>query len=486
MTDAHHWFQAHQLEAWGGLAALFAAGLVMKTRKRWGRPDLTSHGSARWSTGREVRKAGLSRAHGVVLGVMEGDVWMDDRETHDLLLAPTGSGKDTFHINPTLQWGWTQSTLNLDCQNGEMYDATHAAREQYGRVEAFAPYRSPMACINVGDAIRFGKPEEFRDAVFIGRSLTAPEKMRQESSGGVHFRELAAVTIAASLLHAGYTTSQASLAAVWHFLAQHGSFEDALKEMRTTQHTSHGIHQAIAEMSGLLGKIGGGEELGSAWSTTLRPLLLYLDPYVAASTDRSTIKIDDLQYGAHPLSLYLLAESSDTLATMFQVYRVTLDVLFACLMRHKPHTFAQRLLFNANELPSYGYMQGLNKNAATMRKYGMKGFFVAQDLKQLEDVYGPEPDIWSNTDCKIFHATGNDRTAKRVTEGYLGKETVEYLVESRQGRGRRSVSPHRVGRQLLTPEEFGQLDPSRLVVVLRGQRPMRMEKYGYDRRLAVA
>ena len=157
----------------------------------------------------------------------------------------------------------------------------------------------------------------------LGTVLRPQRKCGRSRRAGVHFRELAAVTIAAALLHVGYTTSQASLAAVWHFLAQHGSFEDALKEMRTTPHTSHGVHQAIAEMSGLLGKIGGGDELGSAWSTTLRPLLLYLDPYVAASTDRSTITFDALQYGTQPLSLYLLAESSDTLATMFQVYRVT-------------------------------------------------------------------------------------------------------------------------------------------------------------------
>ena len=187
------------MEAWGGLAALFAAGLVVKSRKRWGRQALTSHGSARWATGRDVRQAGLSRAHGVVLGVLDGQVWMDDKETHDLLLAPTGSGKDTFHLFPTLQWGWTQSTLNLDCQNGEMYDKTSAVRAQYGRVEAFAPYRSPLARINVLDAIRLGKPEEFRDALLIGQSLTAPEKMRQESSSGAHFRELAALTITAAL-----------------------------------------------------------------------------------------------------------------------------------------------------------------------------------------------------------------------------------------------------------------------------------------------
>ena len=127
-------------------------------------------------------------------------------------------------------------------------------------------------------------------------------------------------------------------------------------------------------------------------------------PYVAASTDTSTITLDALQYGPRPFSLYLLAESSDTLARMFQVYRVVLDVIFAVLMRHKPYTAVHRLLFNANELPSYGYMQVINKNASVMRKYGIKGLFVAQDLKQLEDVYGQEPELWSNTDCKIFHA----------------------------------------------------------------------------------
>jgi type IV secretion system protein VirD4 len=421
-----------------------------------------------------------------VLGVMGGDIWMDDRETHDLLLAPTRSGKDTFHINPTLAWGWTQSALVLDPKNGETYDATQAIRAQYGRVEAFAPYRSPLACIDVLDSIRLSKPEEYDDAVCIGQSLTAPEKMRQESSAGVHFRELAALTIAASSLHIRYTTSSGSLAAVWHFLTQQGTFADALKTMRATPHTRHGVHHAIADISQMLSNIGSGDELGSAWSTTLRPLSLYVSPLVAASTDRSTINLEDLQYGKKPLSLYLMAPSPRALGRLYPVYRVVLDVLFARLMEHKTGTADHRLLFVANELPTYGYMHTVNKGAADMGGYGIKGFFIAQDLKQLEDVYGQEPDIWSNTDCKIFHATGNDRTAKRLSEGYLGKQTVEYLVESRQGRGRRSVAPHRVGRQLLTPDEVGQLESGHLIVQLRGRKPILMEKYGYDRHYSAA
>lgn len=483
VTQAHAWFQQHMVLAYGALAIVFVVALIFKRWQRRRRQPLTSHGSARWASTQEIERIGLSQCHGVVVGERAGRVYLDDRETHVLLLGPSGSGKDTFHLWPTLGWGWQESVLALDSQHGEMYDQTHRSRAHYGKVEAFAPYRSPLACINVLDSIRLQQPEEFRDALVIGQSLTAPERMRQQSSAGAHFQDLAALTITAASLHVAYTSPCPSLSAVWHFLTQHGTFQQVIKEMHTTAHTSHGVHAAIAEMSGLLGNITG-DELSGAWSTTMRPLLLYLDPHVAASTNTSTVPLDALQYGTGPLSLYLLAESSDTLARMFQVYRVILDVALACLTRHKPHTFAHRLLFVANELPSYGYMQGLNKSAATMRKYGIKGLFVAQDLKQLEDIYGQEPELWSNSDCKLFHATGNDRTAKRVTEGYLGKETVEYLVETRQGRGGKSVSPHRTSRALLTPEEFGQLDPSQVVVVLRGQRPLLMSKVGYDHRKA--
>jgi type IV secretion system protein VirD4 len=390
-------------------------------RRRWRQRDLTTHGSAHWATDREVAQCRFARDHGVVVGVHGGTVWLDDLETHDLLLAPTGSGKDTFHINPTLAWGWTQSALTLDPKDGQTYDATGLLRTEYGDVEAFAPYRSPLACIDVLDTIRIGQPEEFGDALFIGQSLTAPERLRQESSAGVHFRELAALTIAATSLHVRYAISQASLGAVWHFLTQHGSFNDALKVMSSTPHTRHGVHQAVAEMSRVMANIGSGEELGSAWSTTLRPLLLYLDPYVARSTDTSTLNLEDLQYGARPLSLYLLAPSPRALSRLHPVYRVIMDVAFARLMEHKPKEYRHRLLLVGNELPSWGYMHTVNKGAADMRDYGMKGFFVAQDLKQLEHTYGEDPEIWANTECKMFHTPANDQAAKRLSDNFMGE-----------------------------------------------------------------
>ena len=108
MAQGHHWFQSHQLEAWGGLAALFVAGLVCKT------PAPEAPGPRRMAPVVRARGTEVQAVEpGVVVGVMNGDVWMDDRETHDLLLAPCRQlGRNTFHIHPTLL-GWTQEHINL-------------------------------------------------------------------------------------------------------------------------------------------------------------------------------------------------------------------------------------------------------------------------------------------------------------------------------------------------------------------------------------
>ena len=165
--------------------------------------------------------------------------------------------------------------------------------------------------MNVLDAIRLRQPEEFRDALLIGQSLTAPEKMRQESSSGAPLSRTGRAHDyrgqSPRLLH-----DIPCLARRRHnFLTQHGTIA-----RRHYSHAADGPYpvpsSSDCRAGGVLHTIGSGDELGSAWSTTLRPLLLYLDPHVAASTDRSPFTLDDLQYGTEALSLYLLAESSAT------------------------------------------------------------------------------------------------------------------------------------------------------------------------------
>ena len=79
--------------------------------------------------------------------------------------------------------------------------------------------------------------------------------------------------------------------------------------------------------------------------------MLYNDPLIARSTDTSTFPLEDLQYGAAPRSLYLVAPSPRALTRLHPLYRVVLDVAMARLMEHKVRTWQHRLLLCADELP---------------------------------------------------------------------------------------------------------------------------------------
>jgi type IV secretion system protein VirD4 len=482
LTAIGQWAQQHPavvLGTFGGVPLLAGAVHVL-TGGAQRRRD--THGSARWATYREVKRSGLSRTQGVVVGAMREQLFYDNGPTHLFLLAPTRSGKGIFHIQPTLRLGWPGSALVLDPKRGENYEATHAARAQLGRVEAFAPYGRPQTRLNVLDTIRLRTLKEHGDALCIAQSLVAPHKLATESATSLHFRELAAMLLTAALLHVCYTSAHPSLGATWAFLTQqHRTLAACLKTMRGTRHTPAGVHPAIAQLTSAIQNITGDRELSSVWSTVVRPLSLYADPLIAASTDTSTLCLDDLQHGPQPLSLYLLAPSTRSLERLHPVYRVIVDVAMERLMDRPVTAYHHRLLVCADELPAYGYMHALNKGAGDMAGYGIKGFYVAQDLDQFEGTYGETNTIWGNTDCKLFHAPANEATAERISRYLLGPATVNNPVASRQGfLGQSSVSFQVVERPLLTTDEVQSLDPALLLVRRTGSKPMLLHKLGYD------
>src|SRR5262249_11565815 len=127
-------------------------------------------------------------------------------------------------------------------------------------------------------------------------------------------------------------------------------------------------------------------------------------------------------FGAEPLSLYLLAPSPAAVKRLYPVYRVIVDVALTRLLERegtaRPEDYGYRLLLALDEFPAYGYMPTLDAEVATMAGYGIKGWFLAQDIPQLDETYGEEAPLWGNTDCKIFHAPANDATARRISENF--------------------------------------------------------------------
>ena len=218
----------------GGFGALLLVAQLCGTRRK----PQTTHGTARWSTPVEMEAAGLYVPHGVVCARIGRQLLCDDSETHVLLVAPSRSGKDVGPLGGSLVV-WQQSCLVYDPANGESYDATHAWRAALGqRVERFTPRETPHACLNVGDLIRFEKPDEFEDCLVVGESLVSPLKHHQ-SDAGRYFRGLAKMVIAAGLLHLHYAAPPVSLGKLGVFLTQrYKDLAACLTAMRTWRHTT--------------------------------------------------------------------------------------------------------------------------------------------------------------------------------------------------------------------------------------------------------
>jgi type IV secretion system protein VirD4 len=476
----------------GGCALMLVLIVIRVVGNRRRRQGSTSHGSARWATVREVRRAGLFAKDGVLLGAFAGEYLRDDSETHLLLVGPTRSGKGLLLNCTALSWMAThaategKSLVMFDPKDGENYDISGRWRRGPGGkhpVYAFAPCQEVSARVNVLDTVRLRTRREFADAQVIAQSLVAPEKMVRESQTSLHFRELAGMLLTAAILHVLYTSNRKSLAGVWEFLTvRQNSLNDALKAMSSTRHLSQGVHSAIASLTRAIKNITGDRELSSVWSTAIRPLVLYNDPLIAAATDASDFDLNDLQYGPRPASLYLIAPSTRELERLHPLYRVVLDVLLKQLMEHKVRTWRHRLLVCADELPAYGYTHAVEKGIAEAAGYGIKAFLVCQDLEQLWDVYGAHSAIWGNCKTKIFFAPDNDLTAKRISQNLLGESTVEQPVVHQGGSGLQanaSTTYQFHGRPLLTPDELMELDPSLEIIRVSGVKPILAHKLDY-------
>ena len=116
-----------------------------------------------------------------------------------------------------------------------------------------------------------------------------------------------------------------------------------------------------------------------------------------------------------------------------------------------------------------------------MAGYGMKGLFVAQDIAQVEEVYGEKNNLWGNTEIKVFHAPTNDLTAQRIADRLMGEGTVSNPTEQHQGGllGRRSTSYGHVGRPMVTHDEMMELPAHLQVIRMKGLKPILATKIDY-------
>ncbi len=499
-----------------GCAAAFlvSMGIAAFTVNRSGTRNVSggvavsdTHGSARWARWRDVKRAGLVRKTGVVVGGFKRPVGTrplrHDGPEHVMCFAPTRSGKGVGLVLPTLL-SWRESALVLDIK-GENYALSAGWRASVGqRVLRFDPAAATgSARYNPLAEVRIGSDHEIADCQNIASMIIDPDGKGLKD----FWMQSGWEWLAGAILHVLYRQVRgdggtATLADVHEFMSvgdESGDdgiasgdegFDHLLEDMAGFDHGRGSVNAEIRRAAGRMLKRASAERSGVHSSATVQ-LALYSDPIVARNTSRCDFRIADLMNAEQPASLYIIIPPSDIgrLKPLIRILmnqfltRLTAEMAFegGATKKHYKH----RLLLMLDEFTAIGKLEIFEKALAFMAGYGLKAFIIVQDLTQLQKEYGREESITSNCHVRIAYAPNKIETAKHLSE-MTGKTTI---IQHKRSRSRSrtgasvSESTSEVGRALMTADECmsipgiragvgGRIIPGDMLVFVAGNSPV--------------
>ncbi|MDC7693484.1 conjugal transfer protein TraG [Asticcacaulis sp. DXS10W] len=467
--------------AFGCVAAV--AGSLWRARQA---RRVTTYGSARWASLKEISRAGLLRERGVFLGRVGPEYLRHEGPEHVLAFAPTRSGKGVGLVVPTLL-SWTGSVIVHDIK-GENWDLTAGWRSRFSHAVLFNPTDLRSARYNPLLEVRKGI-NEVRDVQNIADILVDPEGSLERRS---HWEKTSHSLLVGAILHVLYAEPEKTLACVARFLSDPDrSLVDAMNCMLATNHLGGEgepprVHPVVASAArDILNKAP--NERSGVLSTAMSFLGLYQDPVVAATTSTCDWRIADLVNAASPMSLYLVIPPSDISRTK-PLVRLMLNQIGRRLTERLEGDPAKRsrhqLLMMLDEFPALGRLDFFETALAFQAGYGIRAYLIAQSLNQISKAYGENNSILDNCHVRIAFSSNDERTAKRISDA-LGTATEQRAQRNYAGHrlapwlSHVMVSRQETARPLLTAGEVMQLPPSDELVLVSGLPPIRAKKLRY-------
>jgi type IV secretion system protein VirD4 len=494
------------LHALAGAALAASVPAVLLRRRRRAPIASVAHGSARWGTEREARKAGLlgRPGEGLHLGYLDPGCrrpLTDASDHHVLCFAPPGMGKTTALVIPTLL-ELTSSAWVLD-PKGELWEATagwrrhHLGHEclRYAPTDPETPAWNPLLEIPLG-------PGDVAAAAVLAANLVTGA-----AGAEVHWTRAARSLFTLLALHVRYASDlDSTLAALRGALSAKDSHDRLFGELATFDHDEEGTRgwrdpstgeptHTHPEVALLARKFLAtpGRERGSIVSTLSQFLDPWGDPQIARATSKSDVDLGRL-LGSEATTVYLEIPFHD-LGRLAPLVRLQLAALGRRLTRRAPGRSrrsirhapgrSRRLEVVVDELASLGRVPVLEELLAYFRGYGARCFLLCQDLAQLHRLYGRSETISGN--CRVHLTTASQSPeTRRHASALAGATTARYRRVSRsdglsRSGARRTRSMVESSRPLITEGEVGTLELDRGLLYKAGSPPFKVHLRPYFR-----
>ncbi len=439
----------------------------------------TAHGSARWASRSDLRRAQLFSNTGLILGRCHGfftaPILRLSTQKHLLTIAPSRAGKGVSTIIPNLLT-YPGSVFVID-PKGENAIASASRRRAMGQmVHVLDPWHItgfPPAAFNPLDLLDPENPDIAEDAALIADALV-PTK---GSTASENFWEEEAKSLIAGLVLYIVTSEfseERSLTYLRRLLTLDTVEFESLLDIMADSDAAGGLVARCANRIRQKPERERASVLSSAQAHTH-----FLDsPRMASVLGNSDFAPVDLK--ARPTSIYLVLPSN-RLTTYSRWLRLVLNLTLAALA-DSPKPACQPILFILDEFAALGRLEIIETAMGLMAGYGVQLWPILQDLSQLKDLY---PQRWASfiANAGAIQAFGiNDPATADMLSKMLGTRsaTVRNISEGRSAGGTTGgTSYNAISRPLLYPAEIRQLPKHEQLLLLDSLPPVRANRITY-------
>lgn len=383
-------------------------------------------------------------------------------ESHALIVAPSGTGKGTSVVIPTLLL-YRSSLITIDPKGENAAITARYRRDQLGHtIHIVNPWDVHGALFNA-----FG----FDSATFNPLDILDP---KDRNIVGI------ANSIAVTICHQGAVNDSfwqdnatAMLAGILLWVAD---AQDPIREPKTLAHVADTVSggenaddlrrtlfpKMVASSSyrGAMRKLVGrfvqmDDKTYSGVIAQLSKSLQFLaDDQIATATDHSSFALADLVNGRTTLYIVIPDDQMQAQAIWLKLMVTAVTQTFK---RYRPASQGVRGMFLIDEFPVLGRVDSIVTDIALVRGAGLDVTLIVQGLDQLRALYGASADtIIGNCGYKWFCNIKDLQTADYVSKalGQMTVRTVSETISSADGKTSKSSSYGEMGRALFLPDEL--------------------------------
>ncbi|MGF7396261.1 type IV secretory system conjugative DNA transfer family protein (plasmid) [Thermoanaerobacterium thermosaccharolyticum] len=446
--------------------------------------DNGTHGTANWMTEGEAKKVlGIGTNEGLILGKINGRTVTLPKKTYFnrnvAVFGAPGSMKSRSYVRTNiLQLAKEGQSIVVTDPKGELFnDMAQFLRDMGYNVKIFN-------LVSMVHSDRWNPVDVIQDdidAQTFAEVVISNTKIAGSKSGDPFWDRAEQNLLKALVLYVAteYSGRERNLASVYSLLASSDPKQiDMIFKGLPNGHPAKMPYNIYAQANDTV-RTGVVIGLGTR-------LQVFQNRLVQRLTEESDI---DLELPGKDKCAYFCV-SSDMDSTFDFLAGLFFSFLFIKLIRYADMNGGHcdpNVYFLLDEFPNIGAIPDFTKKISTMRSRGIHSSVIFQNIAQLKNRYPNDAwqEIIGNCDTRLFLGCTDTATAEFVS-ALLGQATVQsQSIRKKAGFegmfdfGDVSISTQK--RALLNPDEILRLEPMSALLILRGQKPFKVEKMDYTK-----